>query len=68
MASYVWVINQGEVSIEKMKYQYVDVSKIRLSLRLKKRIPILLSHKKEIYRILYVSLYSFGLLQHDTTL
>lgn len=52
MASYVWVINQGEVSIEKMKYQYVDVSKIRLSLRLKKRIPILLSHKKEIYRIL----------------
>lgn len=33
MASAVWVINQREVLIEKMKYEYVLISKISFSFK-----------------------------------
>lgn len=57
VASAVWVINQGEVVIERMNCECV-VSKLRLCLRLKERLPDLLSRKK-ICRILYVSIIFF---------
>ena len=33
MASAVWVINQREILIEKMKYEYVLISKISFSFK-----------------------------------
>ena len=48
----VWVNNQGKVLIEMMRYKYVEVSKVRFSLKLKKRLPNFLSHKKKACRIL----------------